>query len=128
MKLHHYTFNSVGEFGDEILRIAAEPRVSRHASSIGDSFGDTPHTLDAAIDTACEGGTWAKGAKQLEAVQVEVDSDKDLNRRQIVRDVTGFMPNVPALLAGHPQSMYNQKPAPVQNHSKHTQHLSLIHI
>jgi hypothetical protein len=115
MKTIEFTYNSVSEFGDAMHTIHQTPRKTRHNYS-GPAgrkwFKDTPHTLNEAIETARTGGNWAAGARELQSVNVEVDSDQDYNRRAIVQDVTGFMPNVPALLANHPVAMYNQRPAP----------------
>tara|TARA_R110000765_G_scaffold81972_1_gene160098 strand:- start:1326 stop:2135 length:810 start_codon:yes stop_codon:yes gene_type:complete len=112
MKTINFTYNSVSEFGDALRAIADEPSVTGFNASTSNRRSDTPHSLDEAIETARNGGAWAAGARQLQSVNVEVDSDQDYNRRAIVQDVTGFMPNVPALLANHPVAMYNQRPAP----------------
>lgn len=112
MKTIDFTYNSVSEFGDALRAIADAPPVTSFNSSTSNRRSDTPHSLDDAIKTAQNGGAWAAGARTLQSVNVEVDSDQDYNRRAIVPDVTGFMPNVPALLANNPVAMFNQRPAP----------------
>lgn len=113
MKTIEFTYNSVSEFGDAVHSIHALPRNNKYRLSNDNTWqDDTPHTLNEAIKIACDGGYWAEGGRQLQQITVDADSDKDYIRRVIVKDVTGFMPNIPALLAGHPQAMFNQKPGP----------------
>lgn len=115
MNTETFTFNSISEFGDAVKAADSLPRATRHDQSRASSEswgGDLQHTLGEAIAIAQAGGAWEEGARKLQEIDITVDSNKDFNRRAIVQDVTGFMPNVPALLAGHPLAMFNQRHAP----------------
>jgi hypothetical protein len=106
--MYHYLkkFESISEFGDFALENSAKKRVcsSDHTKSFSTN-AETPHSLEQCVEIAQHGGYWEKGAENLAEVNVTGDA-APVDRRRVLRpNVVGFMPNVPALLAGQPLSM-----------------------
>jgi len=68
---------------------------------------ESPHSWEDAMAIARDGGWWPEGAEQI--VQGTVDATalrENMQDPVIQNDVAGFMPDVPAYLAGVPDCMY----------------------
>ncbi len=106
-KIKLVAFESTGDYLDHIE--ANKPRES------WEKYGKMPFddcslaetgglSFTSALKTAREG--WKEGLKLIEK---ELNISAEYTRKTWVNDYSGAMPNVPAVLMGVPQSMYNLK-------------------
>jgi hypothetical protein len=109
MNYYEFNYDSISAFGDAIALANTLPRAGTNDSSVNSSFDDNPFTLDTAIEAAQNGGYWEKGAEDMAAVNIDIDAPQSTYLPKYVPDVVGAFPNVPAYLAGHPNSMFNRK-------------------
>ena len=110
-----WKYSSVAELGDDVLKVNQKERPTGNCDSGRDAWDDTPHNLSEAMNTARQGGHWPEGARELQKVSVNTDVGGDFEHEQLITSVTGFMPDVPALLNGEPECMYNIEDAPERN-------------
>lgn len=105
MKTVNYNFESINALGEHIAALQQPHRYYRDSEA--NYFSDTPHSLTDAVKIAINGGYWEQGAKDLQSVELNHDGRNCEGRRVMRPNVTGFMPNVPAMLAGEPLTMYD---------------------
>lgn len=103
-----YTFDSISEYGRYVA--AAERRQDAGDSSRSNSASaewDLGWGFDRTVETALQGGKWADGAKRLRAA---LDEQLALIAKapaaEEVLSVAGYLPDVPAMLSGHPAHMW----------------------
>ena len=114
----YYTtkFESIYALGRYVESIKNDPRTLGRESTDGgykpDFYGRWP--MDKAIQCALNGGDWEEGAKKLPTIDVKHEriSGQAFDTPQLSADIQGFAPNVPAYLAGTPDSMLNFIDAP----------------
>ncbi len=98
---------------DSLTALAAyldsTPRVEGSGTWSTDSQSrrESPHTWEESMTIARDGGWWSEGAEQM--VQGVADASalrENMPDPVITTDVAGFLPDVPAYLAGVPDCMY----------------------
>jgi hypothetical protein len=115
MQKHKFHFESVFELGDAVAELHKtghrEPK-SRESSEGYDNgnrfYGG--FSMREAIDTGQGGGYWEEGARALSAIDLDVSAEQDSAINRLQNDITGFLPDVPAYLAGRPESMFTLAP------------------
>ena len=109
---YSYQFDSITQFGNEVGRVSQLARCKGADNSSDDNL-DAPHTLLEAIALAKDGGYWPEGANGLASVDMDIEGSASALRPTVIKNVVGFVPNIPALLSGQPLTMIDRQPLPI---------------
>lgn len=102
-------YYSISEYGRYLrgLGEARNPICKPHSRESFPEYQTAGFSLDSAIDSACKGGLWVEGAKDLAAVKFDVDQEFETTLNTMRLDVAGFMPCVPHAVMNLPNAMLN---------------------